>query len=148
MQRFLAAVAFLALAIPLARADEKEDAAKKLEGPYQVIAVLVAGKPDDGKKDEVESFAIKDGMLVIKVKNRDESAKFTLDPAKKPAHIDIMPKEGNEVVKGIYRTKESDKGLELTIAFSKNGPNAERPKDFDGKSDDDVLIQLLRKKGK
>jgi uncharacterized protein (TIGR03067 family) len=149
MRKLVTAVAFLALAVPLARGDEKDDAAKKLEGPYEVVAVLVAGKADDGKKDEVKSFEIKDKTLVIKVKeDRDESAKFTLDPGQKPAHIDITPKNDGvgEVVKGIYMTKDTDKGLELTIAFSKGGPNAERPKDFDGKGEDDIVIKLLRKK--
>lgn len=150
MRKLVTAVAFLALAVPVARADEKDDAAKKLEGPYEVVAVLVGGKADDGKKDEVTSFEIKDKTLVIKVKkDRDESAKFTLDPSKKPAHIDIIPKEGgDEVVKGIYMTKDTDKGLELTLAFSREGPNAERPKDFDGKGERDVVIKLLRKKAK
>ena len=146
MRRMMAAVAFLALAVPLARADEKDDAAKKLEGTYEVVSVTVAGKPDDAKKDEVTSFEIKDKMLVVKVKDRDESAKFTLDPSKKPAHIDIMPKDATETVQGIYATKETDKGLELTIALSKEGPNADRPKDFDGRGEHDIVIKLLRKK--
>ena len=150
MRKLVTAVAFLALAVPISRADEKDDAARKLEGPYEVVAVLVAGKADDAKKDEVTTFEIKDKTLVIKVKkDRDESAKFTLDPSKKPAHIDITPKEGGDnVVKGIYTTKDTDGGLELTIAFSTEGPNAERPKDFDGKGERDVVIKLLRKKAK
>jgi uncharacterized protein (TIGR03067 family) len=149
MRKTMAAVAFLALAVPVARSDEKDDAAKKLEGPYEVVSVLVAGKPDNEKKDEVTTFEIKDRVLVIKVKEtRDESAKFTLDPSKKPAHIDISPKEGADVVKGIYAAKDTDKGLELTIAFSKEGPDAERPKDFDGKGEHDIVIKLLRKKAK
>ena len=148
MRKILAAAAFAALAVPVLRADEKDDAAKKLEGPYEVVVVLVAGKPDEGKKNEVSSFEIKEKTLVIKIKgDRDESADFTLDPSKKPAHMDIKPKgDGNDVVKGIYAAKDTDKGLELTIAFSKSGPDAERPKDFDGKGDDDVVIRLLRKK--
>jgi uncharacterized protein (TIGR03067 family) len=149
MRRMMAAVAFLALAVPLTRADEKDDAAKKLEGAYEVVSVTVAGKPDDAKKDEVTSFEIKDKMLLVKVKDRDESVKFTLDPSKKPAHIDITPKgDKDEVVKGIYATKETDKGLELTVAFSMEGPNADRPKDFDGRGEHDIVIKLLRKKAK
>ena len=148
MRRMLAAITFLTFAVPVARSDEKEDAAKKLAGSYEVVSVAVAGKPDDSKKDEVTSFEIKGGELVVKVKDRDESAKFTLDPSKKPAHIDITPKDENEPVKGIYATKETDKGLELTLAFSKEGPNAERPKDFDGKGEHDIVVKLLRKKAK
>lgn len=147
--RLLTAVALLALAALTARADEDApvDAAKKLEGTYEVLEVLVRGKPDPDKKDEVSAFVIKNGELIIKLAKRDETAKFTLDPSKKPAHIDIMP--GNETVPGIYEVKETDKGLELTIAFAKgaNG-KAERPKDFKGEDEGSTVIKLLRKKAK
>lgn len=145
--RLLTAVTFLALAALTTRADDDapKDAAKKLEGTYELVELTVGGKPDK-KKDEVQSFVIKDGELIIKTGRRDETAKFTLDPSKKPAHIDIMP--GNETVPGIYEAKETDKGLELTIAFAKGGGKAERPKDFKGEGKDDAVIKLLRKKAK
>ena len=38
MRRTMAAVAFLALAVPVTRADEKDDAAKTLEGTYEVVS--------------------------------------------------------------------------------------------------------------
>jgi uncharacterized protein (TIGR03067 family) len=144
MRRSIAAVAFLALAVPIARAEEKD--AKELEGSYEVVSVLVGGKPDDKKKDEVKSFAIKDGMLTVKLDKREESAKFTVDKSKKPAHIDIMP-TGDDKVLGIYETKDTDKGTELTIAFKEGGPKeSERPKDFKGDGKDDLVIKLFRKK--
>lgn len=148
--RLLTAVAFLALAALATRAedDAPKDAAKKLEGTYELVELTAGGKPD-GKKDEVQSFVIKDGELIIKLAQRDETAKFTLDPSKKPAHIDIMPGNGgNETVPGIYEVKETDKGLELTIAFAKGGKNAERPKDFKGEGEDTAVLKLLRKKAK
>ncbi len=144
--RLLTAVAILALAAFAAgAADDAKDAAKKLEGTYEVTEFLVGGKPD-GKKDEVKSFEIKDGELTIKLeKTKNETAKFTLDPSKKPAHIDVMP--GGEKVPGIYEVKETDKGTELTIAFSKGG-KSDRPKDFKGLGEDEVVIKLFRKKAK
>jgi len=105
--------------------------------------MTVGGKADDKKKDEVTAFVIKDGEITIKSGKKEETAKFTLDPSKKPAHIDIMP--GDEKVPGIYETKETDKGLELTIAFSKDGKVADRPKDFKGEGERSVVIRLLRK---
>lgn len=152
MRRLVMAVAFLALAVPVARSDDKADAAKKLEGTYEVVSVLIEGKVDDKKKDEVSSFTFKDGEITIKMtrngKERDEKAKFTLDPSKKPAHIDISPGTGDQKVPGIYETKDTDKGLELTVAFAKGSGNDERPKDFKGESKESVVIKLLRKKGK
>jgi len=145
MRRFAAAALFLALVLPAARGDDKDDAVKKLDGTYQVVSVLVGGKADDSKKDEVKSFVIKDGSITIKLDKRDEVANFTLDSSKKPAHLNLTPKDGKETLKGIYETKETDKGLELTIAFPHN-ENAERPKDFKGEDKDVVVVKLLRKK--
>ncbi len=147
MRRFIAAAAFLALAVPVSRADEKD--AKMLEGTYEVVSVTVAGKPDDKKKDEVTKFVIKDGMIMISVKDekKEENAKFTVDASKKPAQIDIAPRDDDKVP-GIYETKETDKGLELTIAFRKGPKGSERPKDFKGEGPDDFVIKLLRKKEK
>src|SRR5262245_8156084 len=143
--RLLCAVLFLAASGTVIAADDAKEAAKKLEGTYEVVELITEGKPDP-KKDDVQSVVIKDGEITIKTGKRDESAKFTLDPSKKPAHIDIMP-GGDEKVLGIYQTKETDKGLELTIAFRKD-KNTERPTDFKGEGKDDVILTLLRKKEK
>jgi uncharacterized protein (TIGR03067 family) len=154
--RLLTAALFFALAACATGADDKDDkgakeAAKKLEGTYEVLEVIVGGKQDNSKKDEVESFVIKDGELTIKIAkgNREEIAKFTLDPSKKPGHINLMPKRNDkdESVAGIYQVKETDKGTELTIAFGK-GSGKDRPKDFKGDGEDDVVIKLFRKKAK
>jgi uncharacterized protein (TIGR03067 family) len=146
MRQLIGAVVFLALAVPIARADEKD--AKMLEGTYEVLSVMFGGRVDDEKKDEVKAFVIKDGKLIIKMKGeneKDETAKFTLEPSKKPAHIDITPEKGKEkTVLGIYETKDTDKGMELTLAFSK--ADSERPKDFKGEGKDDAVIKLFRKK--
>jgi len=145
--RLVSAALFLALAACTAgAADDAKDAAKKLEGTYELLDVTVGGKPDK-KKDEVVSVEIKDGEIVIKTGNRDEAARFTLDPSKKPPHFDILPKKGDEKVAGIYQVKETDKGTELTIAFGK-GPGKERPKDFKGEGEDQAVLKLFRKKAK
>src|SRR5205085_9020192 len=99
------------------------------------------GKPDK-KAEEVKSFTIKDGTIAINDGKRDQTVKFTLDPSKKPAEIDIA--DGTRTVKGIYQTKDTDKGLELTIAFSRDT----RPKDFKGEGENDIVLKLLRKKEK
>jgi uncharacterized protein (TIGR03067 family) len=141
-------VAFLAVAVPVTRADEKDDAAKKLNGTYEVLDFLTGGKSDDKKKDAKITVTIKDGTIEIKEgdKERAETAKFTLDPSKKPAHIDIMPGRGSDKsVPGIYEVKETDKGTELNIAFAKGG-TTDRPKDFKGEGKDEVVLKLFRKK--
>lgn len=143
--RLLAALAFVTCAALAARADDApKDAAKKLEGVYEMVAAVRGGQPEKDK-DGVKEVVIKDGEILIRTDKRDEVAKFSLDPSKKPAHIDLAPPNG--AVLGIYETKETDKGLELTIAFVK-GKDTERPKDFKGESRDEMVIKLLRKKTK
>lgn len=145
MRRLIPAVVFLAVAIPISRADEKDDAAKKLNGNYEVIDVLVGGKTDDSKKDAKIVFVFKDGTIAIKEgdKDKDETVKFTVDPSKKPPHIDIMPTD-NKSVPGIYELKVADKTTTLAIAFAK-GEGGDRPKDFEGKGKGEVVIKLRKK---
>src|SRR5262245_24683261 len=131
MRRFTAAVAVLALAVPVALADEKDDAAKKLNGTYAVLDFIRGGKSDDSKKEAKINFTIKGGTIeIMEGDKKEDTAKFTLDPSKKPAQIDITPEKGPKVIPGIYKVEETDKGTELTIAFARNG--GDRPKDFKG----------------
>lgn len=147
MRRSIPALAVLALAVPLARADEKADAAKKLNGTYTLVALVVDGKPDD-KKDDVAAFVLKDGTITVKTKSRDDKATFALDPSKKPAHFDITPDKEKDALPGIYEVKETAAGSELTIAFSSEGAKSDdRPKDFKG-GPGVVIVKLLRKKDK
>ncbi len=144
--RTLTAVLFLALLAPLsAAADGPNEAAKKLEGTYAVVEVVHAGKPDE-KIDDVKSVEIKDGQIVVTYKKDVDKIGFTLDPSKKPGHIDLKP-HGEKKLLGVYEVKETAAGTELTIAFSTD-PKAERPKDFTGKGEDGVMWKLLRKKAK
>lgn len=148
--RLLTATLFLTLTAWAASADDAKDAkeaAKKLEGTYDVLEVIIEGKPSP-KKEDVQSVVIKDDEIIIKLAKRDEPAKFTLDPSKKPGHIDISPKDGKgqEKLAGIYEVKETDKGTELTICFAED--KKERPKDFKGEGKDTIVLKLFRKKAK
>jgi uncharacterized protein (TIGR03067 family) len=149
MRNCIAAAAFLAFALPLSARpdDDAKTAAKKLEGTYTVVEATKGGKPEP-KAADVKAFTIKDGKITIEVKDeKDHVAKFTVDPAKKPAEIEVTPEDGamDKAMMGIYMTKETDKGLELTIALG-IGPDAPRPKNFEGKGEQEMLIKLLRKK--
>jgi uncharacterized protein (TIGR03067 family) len=139
----------LAIAIgALASADDKPaDAAKKLEGTYTVVEFLHEGKPSP-KSAEIKTVEIKDGVISIKSDKKSEDATFTLDPSKKPMEITLKTKAGNPIVLGIYQTKETEKGLELTIAFIHDGGDGDgkRPKDFKGEGKEEGVFKLLRKK--
>jgi uncharacterized protein (TIGR03067 family) len=148
MRQILGSVVFLALAVPLI-ADEKEDALKKLNGTYEVLSLVIEGKADTKKADKV-TFVIKDGTLTVieaDKKDRNENAKITLDPSKKPAQIDLTPDKGkDETLLGIYEVKETDKGTELTIALGRD--KTARPKDFKGEGKGEMVVKLLKKKEK
>jgi uncharacterized protein (TIGR03067 family) len=127
--------------------DKAAAAAKKLEGTYTVTEVLIVGKPSP-KSAEIKSVEIKDGVISIQDGKKNEDAKFKLNPAKTPMEIDLTTKAMSPSVLGIYQTKETDKGLELTIAFIKGGGDKDgrRPKDFKGEGEDEVVLKLFRKK--
>lgn len=145
MRKLLAAALFAAVAVPVAGADDAADAARKLEGTYTVVEITQGGKPSP-KAKEVEAVVIKDGQITIKGKDREPPVKFTVDPSKKPAHIDILPgNKDHDPIPGLYEAKETGKGLEVAIAFAKGG-NGPRPKDFKGAGADDVVMRLLRPK--
>src|SRR3954454_21472887 len=110
MRRLTAAALFLAIVCTAGRAqDDAVKAAKKLEGTYEVVSVSAGGKADDKKKADVQSFVIKDGTIMIKTAMGELPAKITLDPSKKPAHIDIDPGKGMSLP-GVYETKETAQG--------------------------------------
>jgi uncharacterized protein (TIGR03067 family) len=144
--RTITAIGFLVLSTALVRADDAADAAKKLEGTYTLVHGSFEGNKDHAKLKELKSVVIKDGTITIKSENRDDGAKFTVDPSKKPAEITLMTVNGNNTINGIFETKDTPDGLQLTLAFTHGGGAA--PKDFKGEGDKTVMLVLLRKKEK
>jgi uncharacterized protein (TIGR03067 family) len=144
MRRTVTAVLSLALVGLASGADDPKTAAAKLEGTYEVQDIRIGGKPDP-KRDTIKAAVIKDGTLTMKGP-KDDPAKFVLNPAKSPPHIDITA-EGDLKILGVYEAKETTAGLELTIAM-RMGPKAERPTDLKGEGKDEVLLKLFRKKAK
>lgn len=144
--RRLVVIGLVLAAAGLGRADDTPAAAaKKLDGTYSLVELRAEGKPNP-KGNDVTSVVIKDGVITIHGGGKKvEEAKFALDPTKTPRQIDLTPTQGREEkVAGIYETKDTDQGLELTIAFTMDG--GPRPKDLTGAAKDEVVLKLLRKK--
>lgn len=142
--RWTAGIMVAVATVGLAAASEQPAAAVKLDGTYELVELLIEGKPNP-KASEVKTIEIKDGVLTIKLGEREEGAKIKFDPSKKPAEIDLTPTRGKEeAVFGIYELKATDKGTELTMAFTRNG--GPRPKDFKGEGKDEMVFKLFRKK--
>lgn len=142
MKQFLAAVVATAVVAGLGGA-QPEPPAKSIDGVYKVVTATFGGKTDTEKTAKA-TFEFKDGTVSIGEagKDKEEKAAFKLDPSKTPGHIDITPKSDKTVL-GIYQTKTTKEGLELTIAFTK-GNNSERPTDFKGDAPGVVVLKLLR----
>jgi uncharacterized protein (TIGR03067 family) len=147
MARLMAAV-LAGLVVVGTGAAQPDAPAKSIDGTYKVLSATFGGKVDTEKAAKA-TFEFKDGLVNIAEggKEKEESAAFKLDPSKTPGHIDITPKsKSDKTVLGIYQTKATKEGLELTIAFTKNG--GERPTDFKGDADGTVVLKLLRTSGK
>jgi uncharacterized protein (TIGR03067 family) len=106
---------------------------KKLQGNWDIVKIVRDGA-DNTKDKKGASFVIQKNQLLIKDGGHEEKATITLDPKKKPAHIDLALAKGEQRVKGIYKVEKG----EWTIAFSE--PGGERPKVFDAKVVKGVLV--------
>ena len=129
MRRILTSmVLFSAAFAGVAVADDAEKAMKDLEGRYDLKTLMKNGKPAPDKViADFKEMVIKGDTITIKQKERDEVAKFKLDPGQKPAHIDITPvspASKKRTQKGIYKFENGT----LTIVLAREG---ERPKDFE-----------------
>ncbi len=95
-------------------------------------------------------MSIRDGVFRIRDGASNEPNDGLLpapDAAQTPMRIDLKRKTTKDtVIEGIYQTKETDKGLELTIAFVRSGSTDERPEDFKGAGEGTVVLKLLREK--
>jgi uncharacterized protein (TIGR03067 family) len=142
MTRLLAAVA-AGLVVVGAGSARQDAPAKSIDGTYKVLSATFGGKTDTEKTAKA-AFTFKDGTVTISDagKDKEETASFKLDPSKTPGHIDITPKNDKTVL-GIYQTKSTPDGLEVTLAFTKNG--GDRPTDFKGDAPGTVVLKLLRK---
>src|SRR5207237_782740 len=101
---------------------------------------------------DATEVVIKDGVIRIHSESRDEpkfirddEAKFTIDPARSPAHLNMTTTRGNVAVAGIYEFRDTPAAVELAIAFTQ-GDGGPRPKDFSGAGERTVLLKMLRKK--
>ncbi len=122
---------------------QAQDAAKVLkewEGNYELKSLMVGGKaaPEQMTKD-LKGIEVKNGEMIIKLGSRDDTAKMSIDPSKKPATIDLTPKNDKaESRLGIYKVENG----ELTIVFNRKG---DRPTSFEGKGEDEMKMVIKKK---
>jgi RNA polymerase sigma factor (sigma-70 family) len=124
----LAAVAPKQLDIDAAAAKAEQ---KKLNGKWTALAAEISGTDLSEDVANMKIWKIDDGRITMissefKEITHVEIMTFKIDPAKKPAHIDLKPENAgrNAYAKGIYKLD----GDELTVCF--NGLDGDRPIQF------------------
>ena len=133
----LLAVVFASAGV-VAGGDAKADL-KKFEGTWSVVSAKKGGKdaPEDEKIQDVRLTFAGD-KLTIKHGERTMEGTFKIDPAKKPAQIDITMMDKG--VEGIYRFT---KGGMLQLCF--NEPGGGRPTEFKSPEDSKTMILVLKR---
>jgi uncharacterized protein (TIGR03067 family) len=130
----------LIVAAGLVVAADKDDANKKaleqLQGEWKLTSAIRDGKEAPAKEIENAVLTVKGDTFTMA-----KSAKGKIDATKKPAEIDITPKEGSST-KGIYKLE----GDTLTFCFAKPG-NA-RPKEFASKEGGETILMVFKKSKK
>jgi RNA polymerase sigma factor (sigma-70 family) len=114
-----------------------------LQGEWKVVSGKNVGKPDPNVEAEIKGkpFVFKGDKLTAK-----GECDYTIDPAKTPKELDVVPTEGPENEKGkTFRAIYELKGDDLKITFN-NLPDQARPKTFD--EDGTFAVVLKRVKGK
>jgi len=135
----------------LAADDKKDDAVKeelkKFEGTWKIKSMEVGGQELPAEARDKMRLVFKGDKLTMKgAPDGDKETTFTIDPSKKPGHIDIQPPKGEKsALVGIYKF---DNNM-LVICGSEAGA---RPGDFTTKGGKDVgmmtLERLKEEKGK
>jgi uncharacterized protein (TIGR03067 family) len=132
--------AVLVVAAPAPSEKKDED---KIQGTWTVVSIEHAGMKDTDEDAKKTTVVFKDGNVILHVAGNTKKAKITLDPAKKPKTIDMMPEEKREKPSlGIYELK----GDELRLCFAEDG--GERPSEFATRAGSDQTLVVLKREKK
>lgn len=151
MKRTFLMIGVLLLASTLSlRAEDdavaKED--KKFEGTWEVVELHISGQKLDKEVYSNWTFTFKGKDYEQKAgDNVLEAGKQTLDPSKKPMHMDIAVSEGEakgEKQLAIYEWDGDDK---VKICAAKHGETT-RPEKFETKEDSGEMYFVLKRKAK
>jgi len=127
-----------------------EDAAKKdfekLQGTWVVTAAEQDGKPLD--RLQGGKLTVKDQNFYVKTAGGTEmKGDLSLDPAKKPKHIDWLHQEGllrEKTWQGIYELDGDD----LKICYAEADSGKDRPDEFKTEADSKRLLVILKREKK
>jgi uncharacterized protein (TIGR03067 family) len=144
-------ITVLAVAVPDRQDTNVKDAKplqELLQGEWQMTQAVTGG--NNNLKDQMKvngtTLVIKGNEMKVREADRDntEELTFTLDAAKKPAAIDLMPKRGGpRRVEGIIKIE----GDTLSLCFPHAG-EGERPSEFVSPPNSKVSLLQFKRVGK
>jgi uncharacterized protein (TIGR03067 family) len=148
---FAAAAGLLALTLGAVAApgkDKKEDKddAKAMEGEWKVTTWEQGGTALPAESLEGSTWTVKGDKYTFVMGGNTEEGTFKLDPAKKPATIDLDITAGNckgNNQVGIYKID----GDTITLCFNRPGATG-RPTEFKSTEDGDTFIVTTLKRKK
>ena len=138
----LLVVTLLAGDVP--RDQIQRDDLEQLQGTWKVERVEMGGQAmPGGLFSEMRMQFEGNNLSIILDKGLNQKSRFTLIEGTQPPRIDIEENQGpNKLVKGIYQLEEDS----LKICMEEgNGGQSARPKNFDTKGGDRVVLIILKR---
>ena len=147
--------AAFAAAVPLffAGAAVADDAAARkmlrdLEGSYTPVTMTRAGKDEPDEIKKAVTFHVKGDTFTVrfaKAGTPDEKvATIVLDPAQKPAAIDLTPKAGPDAGKPMLGIVKVEKDT-VTLCWTDETDKPQRPKDFSSTRENKNFLVVMKK---
>src|SRR5262245_55443383 len=124
-------------------ADESplQAAKKQLEGKWTPMSAEVDGKPIPSEQKLADVEFKGDKFIGL-----GPEMTFTLDPSKKPGHIDLVAKVGGMDIKApaIYELTENELKLCIPLTEKAKALELKRPEGFDSKAAPVIFIHFKR----
>jgi uncharacterized protein (TIGR03067 family) len=120
--------------------DAAKKELKRFEGTWKVLKLEEGGDPAPADEVQKTELIFAGDKITVKGPKGDEEARFTVDPSKKPAHIDIRPSKGQKLVQGIYKFEKDQLILCFTMA-----KDAMRPTTFASSQKPRTTLAVLQR---
>lgn len=142
MRGVTAVVVVVALVVPAAADDPKQEAAR-LDGEWSMVSGEMNGVALPDATVKTGRRSAKDGVTTISLGGQVYfKAKFTVDPSKSPKAIDYAMTEGPSAGKTQFGIYEFDRD---TVKFCFAPPGQDRPTDFTSKEGSQRTLSVWKR---